>query len=329
MQVMPAVQSLADRLAVRTGRHDLRSRWFGTGRTVMALAQLSVLLFAPVKALLVPVVGMGEYPKCDGVRAASALCLGGDTVGMEPRRWLLIVILAVVASGYRPRWTAIPHAWAAYSVAVSIAVPDGGESVGMIMALLMIPVGLADDRTWHWRRPEREARPSWRTLSFVAFLAMRVQIAYLYLDSAIAKFGVADWANGTAEYYFLRDSMFGVARPWDSFFLWLSKNSLIVVALTWGALVIEIAIGVCLLASERWRKAGMVMDVVLHGSIILTMGLWSFALVMIGSAIVCASPDRRRPVTGDPGAGGDEGALPESGVHCAECGAAVRVVTAV
>ncbi|WP_438290869.1 hypothetical protein [Streptomyces sp. HUAS TT7] len=74
MQVMPAVrnsvQEMADRLA---------------GRTVIALAQLSVLLLTPVKALLVPVVAMGEYPRCDSVRGVSALCLGGDALGMEPR----------------------------------------------------------------------------------------------------------------------------------------------------------------------------------------------------------------------------------------------------
>ncbi|MFJ9906236.1 sporulation-delaying protein SdpB family protein [Streptomyces sp. NPDC101152] len=288
-----ALQSSASWLAARTARHDLRSRWFGAGRTVMAAAQLSVLLLTPVKALLIPVVSMGEYPRCDGVRAASALCIGNDAVGTEPRRWLLIVVFAVVASGYQPRWTAIPHAWATYSVAVSIAVPDGGESIGMIMALLMTPIALADDRTWHWQTPTTEPRQSWQAVTLAAFLAIRVQVAYLYLDSAISKFGVADWANGTAEYYFLRDNMFGVARPWDSLFLSMSKSSLVVVALTWGALIIELAIGVCVLASDRWRKAALAMDIVLHGSIILTMGLWSFATVMIGSAIVCATPERK------------------------------------
>ncbi|MEU7163999.1 sporulation-delaying protein SdpB family protein [Streptomyces morookaense] len=293
MPITPAVQSLADRLAARTARHDMRSRWFGAGRTVIAVAQLGFLLLTPMKALLVPVVGMGDYPHCNSVRAASALCLGSSGAAHEAQRWLLVVIVAVAASGYRPRWTVIPHAWATYSIAVSIAVPDGGESVAMIMCFLMIPIGLADDRTWHWQQPAREPAPSWRTITFVAFLAVRVQIAYLYLDSAISKFGVADWANGTAEYYFLRDNMFGVAKPWDGLFLALSKNALVVVALTWGALVIEIAIGICVLASDRWRKAGLAMDIVLHGSIILTMGLWSFAMVMIGSAVVCATPESR------------------------------------
>ncbi|NEA42015.1 sporulation-delaying protein SdpB family protein [Streptomyces sp. SID11385] len=295
MSLTPLLNTATQWVTGRTARFDLRNRWFGVGRTVLASAQLSVLLFTPLKALLVPVLGMGHYPRCDGVRAASAVCVGGGSVGDEVRRWVMVAILLLVVSGYRPRWTALPHAWVAYSVAVSISVPDGGESIGMIVSFLLVPIALADDRTWHWTRPETEQNPSFRIVAYVCFLALRAQIAYLYLDSAISKFGVADWANGTAEYYFLRDNMFGVGQPWSALALWVSKYAIIVVALTWGALLIEIAIGVCVLLKGPWRKAGMALDILLHGSIVLTMGLWSFAFVMIGSSVLCATPGRGRP----------------------------------
>ncbi|MGV9881035.1 hypothetical protein [Streptomyces sp. NPDC003006] len=35
----------------------------------------------------------------------------------------------------------------------------------------------------------------------------------LHLQSGIGKFGVADWLNGSAEYYVLRNPVFGVAEP--------------------------------------------------------------------------------------------------------------------
>jgi len=35
---------------------------------------------------------------------------------------------------------------------------------------------------------------------------------------------------------------------------------------------------------------GLVLDILLHGSIILLMGLWSFALVMIGCSVVASMP---------------------------------------
>ncbi|MER8182730.1 sporulation-delaying protein SdpB family protein [Kitasatospora sp. NPDC094015] len=307
----PAV--LLDEQAALLQRHlrrfDVRSRWFGLGRSLICFAELTVVLLTPAKALLIPVLTITDGARCDGVRAGSAFCLVGEDHG-EWARWLLVAVLLVAASGYRPRWTAVPQLWAVYSIAVSISVPDGGESVSLIMSMLMVPISLADGRTWHWTRdagagPDGPAAdpvgPTARAVAFAAFCAIRIQLAYIYLDTAISKFGVADWANGTAEYYFLRDKMFGVGTPWDGLLLAVSKNSLIVVAMTWGALVVELVIAGCILGSHRWRKVGLVLDVLLHGTIILTMGLWSFGLVMIGCAVLISMPPLAVPAEDAPG----------------------------
>jgi len=289
-----AVSALADeqtaRLQRRLSAFDFRSRWFGVGRSLICFAELTVVLITPSKALLTPVLTISNGARCGGVRAASAYCLVGGTSHAEYARWILVAVLLVAAVGYRPRWTAIPQLWAIYSIAVSITVPDGGESVGMVMSLLMLPILLTDNRTWQWSPPTKPLSPSGHAVAYAAFWAVRLQLAYIYLDTAISKFGVADWANGTAEYYFLRDNMFGVAKPWDGLLLALSKYPVIVIGMTWGALLVELLIAVCILGSDRWRKVGLVLDILLHGSIILLMGLWSFALVMIGCSVVASMP---------------------------------------
>ncbi|MEU2778849.1 sporulation-delaying protein SdpB family protein [Streptomyces sp. NPDC007162] len=296
----------SSRLQLRLSGFDFRSRWFGVGRSLICFAELTVVLITPSKALLTPVLTISDGARCGGVRAASAYCLVGGTSHAEHARWILVAVLLVAAIGYRPRWTAIPQLWAVYSIAVSITVPDGGESVGMIMSLLMLPIALTDNRTWQWNPPTEPLSPSGHAVAYAAFWAVRLQLAYIYLDTAISKFGVADWANGTAEYYFLRDNMFGVAKPWAGPLLALSKYPLVVIGMTWGALVVELLIALCILGSDRWRKVGLVLDILLHGSIILLMGLWSFALVMIGSSAVAsmpllrlspaAAPDEQQPV---------------------------------
>jgi hypothetical protein len=75
---------------------------------------------------------------------------------------------------------------------------------------------------------------------------------------------------------------------------------LAVVGMTWGALVVELLIAVCILGSDRWRKVGLALDILLHGSIILLMGLWSFALVMIGCSVVASMPLLRKAPDGTP-----------------------------
>jgi antimicrobial peptide system SdpB family protein len=298
MPVAPFIDEQATSLQRHLRRFDYRSRWFGVGRSIICLAELTVVLFTPSKALLTPVLTISDGARCDGVRAASAYCLVGGTSHAEYARWLLVAVLLLAASGFRPRWTAIPQLWAVYSIAVSISVPDGGESVSMVMSLLMLPILLTDGRTWHWQKGEKPLPPAGHAVAFAAFWALRVELAYIYLDTAISKFGVADWANGTAEYYFLRDNMFGVSTPWDGILLPLSKNSLVVVGMTWGALVVELLIAVCVLGSDRWRKAGLTLDILLHGMIILTMGLWSFGLVMIGTSVIAALPTPKAAADG-------------------------------
>lgn len=218
------VEEQSARLQLRLSTFDFRSRWFGVGRSLICFAELTVVLVTPSKALLTPVLTISDGARCGGVRAASAYCLVGGTSHAEYARWILVAALLVAAVGYRPRWTAIPQLWAIYSIAVSITVPDGGESVGLIMSLLMLPILLTDNRTWQWSPPAKPLHQSAHAIAYAAFWAVRLQLAYIYLDTAISKFGVADWANGTAEYYFLRDNMFGVAKPWDGLLLTLSKS---------------------------------------------------------------------------------------------------------
>ncbi|MFI1997006.1 sporulation-delaying protein SdpB family protein [Actinoplanes sp. NPDC020271] len=288
------------RMVHRAQLHDPRNRWFGAGRSLLAAAHITVLAFTAPAALLAPILGDEQAPHCHGVTAVSAYCVGGEAISQQWRRWLMVAILVVVASGYRPRWTAVPHAWVAFSIGNSIALPDGGESVAKIVTVLIIPICLADNRTWQWQAPRSPIAASLRTMSFVAFWAVRVQIAGLYLDSAISKLGVADWVNGSAEYYFVRGHMFGVAPPFDDLWLRLTEIPIVVFSMTWGAIIIEILIALCLMATSKWRRVGFVMDILLHGMIIVTMGLWSFATIMIASSCVAAMPDRRTPLADSP-----------------------------
>jgi antimicrobial peptide system SdpB family protein len=283
--------SIVEALERTARRFDPRSPWFGWGRSVIALAHALTLALTPPAYLMPPVIDQGRPPQCGGVRAVSAYCLGGDSVGQEWRRWLMVAVLLLVASGYRPRWTVVPHAWITFSIGVSISLPDGGEAIARIICLLIIPMGLADDRVWQWKQPTTPLRPATRGMAFAAFLGVRLQLAVLYMQSGVSKWGVPDWLNGSAEFYILRSPLFGVAGPLKPVLLWMSDNSLVVAAMSWGAILVEIVIAVFLLSPTRWRRIAFGCDLALHVGIIATMGLWSFALIMMGSAAIAAAPD--------------------------------------
>lgn len=270
---------------------DHRNRWFGMGRSLIALGPLTMLLTTPMRYFVVP-VGPSPGTRCDADRGASILCLGNPDRHLELKRWVMVAILLSVVVGILPRVTAVLHWWVAYTLSVSITLPDGGEAIGLIMATLILPMAFADGRLWHWGRPKRRMRSVWVAISCAAWLALRVQLAYIYLDSGLAKLGVADWENGSAEYYIMRDPGFGVAGPLAPIARWITAQPLGSLLVTWSGIAIEVAIGVLILCSHRWRLVALVLDVMLHVSIILSIGLWSFALVMVGSAVVAANPCR-------------------------------------
>jgi antimicrobial peptide system SdpB family protein len=273
----------------RALRFDYRHQWFAIGRTLLALATASELLFTQPVALFTT-VGVATGPLCTAQPAVSLFCIGNPHQFVAVRWWLAIVVLLLVASGYRPRYLGIAQLWIVFSVTTSVILPDGGDSISLIVVLLITPMCLADHRRWQWCLPRKRMSRIGRTVAYPSFWALRLQIAYLYADSAIAKMGVEDWQNGSALYYIVRDRSFGSSGPLTPIWLWLSDQSLTTLALTWGAIAIELAIALFTLLDARWRLAAFWLGLALHALIFLSMGLFSFSLVMVAVAALIATP---------------------------------------
>lgn len=284
------MRSVLDPVMRYVSGFDPRTRWLAWGRTVLALGQLSALLLTPAKYLFPPVLGQTQAPECSNVLQQSSIyCLGGSE-SLATKQICIILVLLVVASGVYPRWTSVLHFWASLSIGVSIALPDGGESVARIATLLLIPVCAGDSRRWQWRKPAGATGPRAQAWGFAFIWALRAQMSFIYADSAISKFGVADWANGTAEYYIVRDPLFGSSGPLGGLMHWGTSFALGTLTLTWGALVAELALAFLMLTPRRGKRLLIALDTGLHGMIILSMGLWSFGLVMIGAAVAASTP---------------------------------------
>lgn len=271
----------------RALRADYRGLWFAAGRSTLALATASELIFTHPAALFTR-VGPVRGPLC-APHSASLFCLGQPHDYLDARRWIAIAALLLVASGYRPRLTAIVHLWIVFSVSTSVTLPDGGDAIALIVVLLITPMCLADPRRWQWSAVCTRMTPTGRALAYLSFWALRLQIAYLYADSAIAKMGVADWQNGSAFYYFVRDKMFGSAGVTAPLWLWLSNHAVTTLAVTWGTIVLELAIALFTLLDAHWRMIAFWLCAVLHTLIFLSMGLFSFSLVMVGAAALAAT----------------------------------------
>ncbi|HLU46333.1 MAG TPA: sporulation-delaying protein SdpB family protein [Natronosporangium sp.] len=266
---------------------------YGLARTLIALGTLGTLLFSHSSSLFRPASGAPDFPYCHGLSNASIYCLVPDGQ-LELARWISVVILLVAASGWRPRWTALPHWWVAFSLQCTATIPDGGDQIAAILTLLILPIALTDRRRWHWSRPEPlDTAPRWATTVLVAWSAsvmVRVQMAGIYLHASVAKLGVAEWVDGTAIYYWLHHPLFG-APGWAAWFVHpLVQQWWGTLALTWGPLALEFLLALGLIAKRSFRPYLLAGGIALHLSIALLMGLWSFALVMFGGLVMFLRP---------------------------------------
>lgn len=181
------------RFAMRWAQGPLWSPSVGLARTLLACVALSTMLFTPMSSVIRPGAGLNP-PQCDGLLGVSLWCLVPAS-SYELTRWVVIVVLAVVASGYRPRFTAIPLWWVLFSNQASWVSVDGGDQVAAVLALLLIPHSLTDRRRWHWSTDEVTSAKKVGARAIVAralILAVQVQMSWIYIDASISKLAVPE-----------------------------------------------------------------------------------------------------------------------------------------
>ena len=269
---------------------------YGVARSLIALASALTLAFTPTSALFFPILGIERATRCEGLGKVTAFCLDPQP-SHEIVRALMVLGLLVVASGWRPRWTAPLHAFIAFSLVNNLSIIDGGDQVALDLSLLLLPIALTDRRRWHWDAPTRETasftNDARRLVARFAWTLVRVQVAAIYFHAAMSKFGVEDWVDGTAVYYFSTHPMYGASSTVISIIRPIVESAVGVTALTWGTLMLEYLLSAALFMPKKYWQPLLVLGLGLHAGIIVLHGLLSFAIVMFAALVLYLRPMER------------------------------------
>lgn len=268
----------------------------GLVRTLTAVGTLITLCFTSTDALFRPVAGQGEYPQCASVNSLGIFCLGNDQLSLM--KFICILALLLVISGFLPQVTGVLHFWVAFSVNNAIAIPDGGDQIASNIALLLIPLTLTDPRVSHWQRTRV---PRWGAefrmgIGTATLVALKAQIVVLYFYSATGKMYQQEWAEGSVMYYVF-NGPFGPSGLMAVIGTWIVSIPVLAFFVAWGVLLLEIMLSIAPATPRRWRLYIFVLGVSLHVGMALFMGLWSFEIVMIGAALLVTLPLKSRPYT--------------------------------
>jgi antimicrobial peptide system SdpB family protein len=263
----------------------------GLARTLVALGGLITVLLTPTDYLFRPVAGLGSYPLCTNLDQVGVFCLMREDLPLA--QGICALILVAVISGFLPQITSLLHLWVAFSISSSISIPEGGDQIATIIALLLVPICVTDPRMNHWSRA-RTARRLYEPragFALVFLIGIKLQLTVLYFYSAAGKLFVTEWAEGTALYY-IGQGFFGASGLPLWVITTISSTALGAAALTWGTIALELALAATLLTRGRARLLIAIAGVALHLGIIVFIGLWSFQIIMIGGLVLLATPIR-------------------------------------
>jgi len=118
---------------------------------------------------------------------------------------------------------------------------------------------------------------------------MQIQVSILYLASVRWKLSGTAWPEGTAVSYALRLKDMLIAPVPQ----WFIENPLLINIATWGALAVELSLGV-LVWNRRLRPWVLLAGVGMHASIMLTMGVGFFTPAVFVLYLAFISPERVR-----------------------------------
>ncbi|GAB3807247.1 sporulation-delaying protein SdpB family protein [Virgibacillus kimchii] len=284
---------LGEKITLYAEKQPLWTNVYGFARTLLAGSLALLLLFNPTQTFFRPGAGIPEYPLCGG--NLSVFCyVPNDFFYFELIRWIFIILLLIIASGWRPRITGVLHFYITYSFYTTALTLDGGEQANVALTLLLIPLTLTDKRKWHWQRSEIPNTSSKAYMfAFITglctYFAIRFQVAIIYLNAAYSKVTGEYWIDGTAVYYFLQDTLLGISENLGNMLFPLLETPFVVIP-TWGTVILEFLLFAALFTPKKYWKWFLVSGLAFHFMIALVIGLFNFAIVMFAALILFLRP---------------------------------------
>lgn len=266
--------------------YSIYNNALGLARTLLAAGTALTLLFTDEKVLFKSGLHPGWSSEIVPINALNFFNLVPVNF-ITLTKWIVFLILIIIASGWRPRFTCIPHWYISTCFLNSALDIEGGDQITSNITMLLLPILLMDSRKWHWQRLSTNGNSFGEKvrgiISNTLFYVIKLQVCVIYFHAAIGKIGVNQWLDGTAPYYWFNHPVFGMSswlKPLLNPFL---TNSYFVFLLSWGVIVWELILAAAIFMEKKHYKRLFIIAVGFHFLIVVVHGLFSFFFAMTGA----------------------------------------------
>lgn len=262
---------------------DPFTNFIGLGRSLIALSTLFSLLFNSREVLFFHKMKINTLSSDNIFSKFSVFEIFGYQ-NVLYAQIISIIILLIVIIGIFPKITCLLHLWVQYSYVCSVTLVEGGDHLGQILCILLIPICLLDPRNNHWQKNPR-SNEILNIIANITLAVIKIQICFVYLHSFVGKLKVAEWLDGTVLYYWFKHPIYGYPDYLNFIFYPFINNNILTPLLTWCVLLIEALLFMGLLAKNKYKYYLLRIGILFHFMIIIIHGLPNFFLVM-ASALV-------------------------------------------
>ncbi|MBF4472903.1 hypothetical protein [Flavobacterium sp. HJJ] len=204
-------------------------------------------------------------------------------------KFFSILILVSVIIGYLPQLTCFFQAWIHLSICNSFLGVDGGDQIASNLSLLLIPICLFDNRLNQWKsqtKNETNIRKAINVFFSCYFFLIILQVAVIYLHSAVGKLNSTEWKDGTCAYYWFTNNVFGAPIYMQKFYNFITLSYFAPI-ITWSVIILELLLFACVLVTDKKiKKSFLIFGILFHFSIAITHGLITFFFSMAASLIL-------------------------------------------
>lgn len=260
------------------------------GGSILASGTALTLIFNNSDTLFrVPDPGVPNLPVCRALSSFGAFCWD---IGLnyESTRILLVLLCIPAIIGFLPSVNQILHLIPAFAVAHNTQGVEGGDQLKVTLCILLALISIQDFRLHVWKQTQNIINePKARHVpANVILWCIVLQVSYVYFEAGIAKAVNPIWSEGTALWYWVQNSGFGVNDTLSRLFMDLLAIPIFSAAGTWGVIVFEIllSLGIIFSRTLETRRILLFSGITFHALITLVMGLTTFMITMVGALVI-------------------------------------------
>lgn len=132
--------------------YSFLTNYWGVARSLIAISTLTTYLFNGTENIYFLQDGLDSRGYCNGWSSVLLPCIVSGGEYTISTHFLMVGMLALVATGALPAITGILHFYACLNNQYLLSTIDGGDQISLVFSIIALPICLLDWRLTHWHR---------------------------------------------------------------------------------------------------------------------------------------------------------------------------------